>query len=79
MKLNGSTTSKNTEIVEVKEFNLEKHKEEVAKRIEDSPEINNILAQIDTDNMQTVVKFGNETVESISKFSDRILNNMENG
>lgn len=77
MKLNGSKASENTEIIEVEEFNLQKHKEEVAKRVEDSPEINNILAQIDTDRMETVVKFGNETVESISKFSDRILNNME--
>ncbi|WP_291578841.1 toxic anion resistance protein [Clostridium sp. UBA6640] len=77
MKLNGNAASENTDIIEVKEFNLQKQKEEIAKKVENSPEINNILAQIDTDNMQTVVRFGNETVESISKFSDRILNNME--
>jgi uncharacterized protein YaaN involved in tellurite resistance len=63
--------------VEVVPFDLEKQKQEVAVKVENSPAIDNILEQIDLDDANTVMTYGAGITEEIAKFSDQILYSME--
>ncbi len=63
--------------VEVVPFDLEKQKKEVAAKIQNSPEVDHILEQIDLDNADTIMTFGANITEEIAKFSDQILHSME--
>ncbi|MTI81289.1 MAG: toxic anion resistance protein [Firmicutes bacterium] len=62
---------------EVTPFDLEKQKQEVAVKVQNSPEIDNILGQIDLEDTNTVMTFGSTVTEEIAKFSDQILHSME--
>lgn len=61
----------------VPEFSLEKQKNEVALRVQNSPDIPNIVRQIDLKDANSIVSFGRSTSEEISRFSDQILHSME--
>lgn len=63
--------------VEAAPFDLEKQKQEVAVKVQQSPEVDNIIAQIDLDNAGTIMTFGASITEEIAKFSDQILHSME--
>jgi len=63
--------------VEEVSFDLEKQKKEVAAKVEKSPEVDNILEQIDLDNANTIMTFGANVTEEIARFSDKILHSME--
>lgn len=60
------------------EIDLVKTEQDMALKLKDSPEVLAIAKQIDTKDMNSILKFGNETATEISKFSDQILHTMEN-
>lgn len=75
-------TNENTKMKEEVEenalsFDLEKTKNEVELKIQNSPEVQNIIKQIDLNDMNTVINFGGNTAIEISKFADKILHSME--
>lgn len=59
------------------EIDLVQTKNEMAAKLENSPEVQAIAKQIDTRDMNSILKYGNETASEISKFSDQILSTME--
>lgn len=63
--------------VEIAPFDLEKQKQEVAVKVQNSPVVDNILEQIDLENANTIMTFGANITEEIAKFSDQILHSME--
>ncbi|HBX23135.1 MAG TPA: toxic anion resistance protein [Desulfotomaculum sp.] len=63
--------------VEVVPFDLEKQKQEVAEKVQNSPVVDNILGQIDLDNASTIMTFGASITGELAKFSDQILHSME--
>ncbi|MBR6386307.1 MAG: toxic anion resistance protein, partial [Ruminococcus sp.] len=42
-----------------------------------SPEVDALTSQIEVDNMESIVTFGAETAEAISRASDTVLNSMD--
>ncbi len=65
------------QVVEVVPFDLEKQKQEVAVNVQNSPAIDNILAQIDLADANTIMTYGANITEEIARFSDQILHSME--
>lgn len=65
------------QVVEAAPFDLEKQKQEISAKVERSPEVNNIIEQIDIDNGSTIITFGANVTEEIARFSDKILHSME--
>lgn len=60
------------------EIDLVKTQTEMELKLKNSPEVAAIAKQIDTRDLNSILKFGNETATEISKFSDQILHTMEN-
>lgn len=58
-------------------FSLEKTTNEIALKVKNSPEVVTLAKQIDVNNVETVMNFGQDTAQEISKFADQILNSME--
>lgn len=58
-------------------FSLEKTTNEIALKVKNSPELIALAQQIDVNNVETVMTFGQDTAQEISKFADQILNSME--
>lgn len=58
-------------------FNLEKTTNEIALKVKNSPEVTALAQQIDVNNVETVMGFGQDTAQEISKFADQILGSME--
>lgn len=69
------TTNTNTE--ENFELDLVKTEENLQAQLKDSPEIQALARQIDTRDPNSILQFGHETANEISKFSDQILSTME--
>ncbi len=61
---------------EVTEFDIMLEKKELAKKLVNSAEIDAITSTIDVADMNTMVTFGAEVAENISKASDVVLNSM---
>ncbi|WDV45606.1 toxic anion resistance protein [Clostridiaceae bacterium M8S5] len=59
------------------EFSLEKTKNEVAIKLQNSPEVVALARQIDISNVDSVMTFGQNTAQEISSFADKILASME--
>lgn len=59
------------------ELDLVKKEEETQLKLQSSPEVAALSAQIDTRDPNSIIKFGHETASEISKFSDQILHTME--
>ncbi|BBE30285.1 toxic anion resistance protein [Tepiditoga spiralis] len=57
--------------------NIEEVKNEIELKVKNSPEVQAISSQIDFKNVESILTFGKETAEEISKFADKILNSIE--
>lgn len=56
---------------------LEKQTQDIALRVQSSPEIRSLCNKVDLSNAETVLSFGQDTASEISQFADKILNSME--
>jgi uncharacterized protein YaaN involved in tellurite resistance len=73
--------SSNTQVVtrqseEVLPFDIQQEKQELTEKMVNSPEVDAIVSAIDVFNMESMVSFGAEVAENISKASDVVLNSM---
>ncbi|HBV96434.1 MAG: hypothetical protein JL50_14065 [Peptococcaceae bacterium BICA1-7] len=59
------------------EFDLEKQKDEITVRVQNSPVVNNIVKQVKLNDPSSIVTFGKGAAEEISKFADSLLHSME--
>ncbi len=67
------------EPVEVKPYDIIEDRDKTVAQLVDSDEIDRLTSQIDIGDMTTIVTFGAETVEEISKASDVVLRSMNMG
>ena len=67
------------EPVEVKPYDIMEDRDRTVANLVDSEEIDRLTSQIDINDMTTIVTFGAETVEQISKASDVVLRSMNMG
>jgi len=58
-------------------FDLEKKKSEVMAKVQESPEVRSIVRQIDVSDVSSIMTFGKNTSEEVSRFSDAILHSMQ--
>lgn len=66
----------NIQPVEEPQFSMVAKTEEIKTELARSPEIDKLVSQIDVNNPNSLVKFGNEVAEEISKASDQVLNSL---
>lgn len=59
------------------DFNVDTATAEVAVRLQNSPEIQNLKRQIDIRATESLMQFGQETAKGISSFADQILNSIK--
>ncbi len=64
------------QIEEVKNFNIVVKTEEIKQQLATSKEIDQLVSTINVNDANTIVKFGAEAAEEISKASDQVLNSM---
>ncbi|MCY6370103.1 toxic anion resistance protein [Clostridium ganghwense] len=57
-------------------INLEKETNEIALKVKNSPEVTALAKQIDVQNVDSIMGFGQDTATEISSFSDRILSSI---
>lgn len=74
-----ATEVKDVEIIEVEdyEFNQEKTEEEVALKLQDSPELLAIAKKIDIEDTDSIMSYGAESANEISQFADKVLKQMK--
>ena len=70
------TPAANTEIIEVQPYDIVADREETGKALAHSPEVEALTAGIDVNDLNTIVSFGAESAEEISKASDLVLRSM---
>ena len=70
------TAALDTKIEEVKNFNIVVKTEEIKQELASSKEIDALVSTINVNDANTIVKFGSEAAEEISKASDQVLNSM---
>ncbi|RKD25282.1 Uncharacterized conserved protein YaaN involved in tellurite resistance [Caminicella sporogenes DSM 14501] len=58
-------------------LSLEKVTNEIATKVQNSPEVIAISKQIDINNAESIMNFGQQTAQEISKFADEILHAIE--
>ncbi|MCB8815822.1 toxic anion resistance protein [Desulfosporosinus shakirovi] len=61
----------------IPEFDLEKKKNEVMAKVMESPEVRSIVRQIKIEDVNSIMTFGKNTAEEVSRFSDAILHSMQ--
>ena len=61
----------------IPEFDLEKKKSEVMAKVQESPEVRSIVRQIDVEDVSSIMTFGKNVSEEVSRFSDAILHSMQ--
>ena len=71
-----ATPVQSTEIVEVKPYDIIADREETSKALAHSPEVEALTAAIDVNDLNTIVSFGAQSAEEISKASDVVLRSM---
>ena len=64
------------EIEVVERYDIVADRQEMNTRLVDSPEVDALVSTIEINNLETIVSFGAEAAEEISKASDVILNSM---
>lgn len=64
------------EIEVVKEYDIIADREQMNTQLTNSPEVDALASQIEVYNLETIVSFGAEAAEEISKCSDVVLNSM---
>lgn len=69
-------TALDTKIEEVQNFNIVVKTEEIKQQLASSKEIDALVSTINVNDANTIVKFGAEAAEEISKASDQVLNSM---
>lgn len=67
----------NNGINQPNEVNLEKVENEIALKVQNSPEVIALTNQLDLSNSDSVMRFGQDTAQEISKFADKILYSLE--
>ncbi len=71
------TTEKNLLPAIIPEFDLEAKKNEIMVRVQESPEVRSIVRQINVEDVNSIMTFGKNTAEEVSRFSDAILRSMQ--
>lgn len=71
-----ATPAQNLEIIEVKPYDIVADRKETANALAHSPEVEALTAGIDVNDLDTIVSFGAESAEEISKASDLVLRSM---
>lgn len=66
-----------TQIQEVNNFDIAQKREELTVQLKDSKEIDGIVSTINVNDPNTMVSFGGEVAEEISKCSDQILRSVD--
>jgi len=64
-------------VQELVSIDIEKKKNEVAVKVQNSAEVQAIISQIDLESPNSLMTFGSHSAEEISKFSDMILRSMQ--
>lgn len=64
------------EIEVVQEYDIVADREQMSTELTNSPEVDSLASQLDVYNLETIVSFGAEAAEEISKCSDIVLNSM---
>ena len=77
----GSSTDLNNleptnEVEVVENYNIVEDRNQLNKELVNSKEVDDIVSTIEIDNLETIVSFGAEVAEEISKASDVVLNSM---
>lgn len=65
-----------TELEVVQEYDIVEDRNKMNTELVNSPEVDALVSTIQIDDMETIVSFGAEAAEEISKASDIVLNNM---
>ncbi len=65
-----------TEVIEVQPYDIIADKAETVQQLAHSPEIENLTSTIDIYDLNTIVSFGSQSAEEISKASDIVLRSM---
>ncbi len=58
------------------QYDIVSDRQQLNAALTNSPEVDTIVSQIEVYNLESVVSFGSEVVDEISKCSDQVLNNM---
>lgn len=74
-KLETVAETKN-EIEVVEQYDIVADRQQMNQELVNSPEVDAIVSTIEVNNLETIVSFGAEVAEEISKASDVVLNNM---
>lgn len=74
--LNAGAATVQNEIMPVEQYDIVADREQMNKELVNSEEVDAICSQIEIDNLDTIVMFGAEAAEEISKASDVVLNSM---
>ena len=69
-------TEEQGEIIEVKEYDIVEDRRKVSMELTNSAELDMLTSKIDLANLDTIVSFGADVTEEISKASDVVLNSM---
>ncbi|KGK90066.1 hypothetical protein DP73_08505 [Desulfosporosinus sp. HMP52] len=81
MEIQGFTTTltedKSLVPAPIPEFDIEKQKNEVKTKVMESPEVRSIVRQINLEDVNSIMTFGKNTAEEVSRFSDAILHSMQ--
>lgn len=64
------------EIEVVEEYDIVADRQQMNERLVNSPEVDALVSTIEVNNLETIVSFGAEVAEEISKASDVVLNSM---
>jgi uncharacterized protein YaaN involved in tellurite resistance len=64
------------EIEPVKQYDIVADREQMNKELVNSQEVDNLVSTIEINDLETIVTFGSEVAEQISKASDVVLNSM---
>lgn len=70
------TTQEETELEAVQQYDIVEDRQKMNTELVNSPEVDALVSQIEIDNMDTIVSFGGEAAEEISKCSDIVLNSV---
>ncbi len=71
-----SSPTQGMEIIEVQPYDIIADRDETTKALAHSPEVEALTAGIDVNDLDTIVSFGAESAEEISKASDLVLRSM---
>lgn len=72
----GSAVSPANEVEVVEQYDIVADRERMNAELVNSPEVDSLTSTLDVYNLETIVSFGGEVAEEISKASDVVLNSM---